>query len=64
MSKETIFKIISIIIIPILFIEIFLNIVYSFREEINPFISDKAFNLHNENSDVKIKEMWKEYSQV
>ncbi len=64
MSKETIFKIISIIIIPILFIEIFLNILYLFRQEINPIIRDRIATILNKNTDVKIKEMWKEYSKA
>ena len=58
MYKETIFKITSVVIIPILFIEILLNILFLYRNEITRFI---AVDLRNKVGVVKNKEMWKEY---
>ena len=64
MSKKTVFKIISVLIIPLLFIEILLNIVYFFRNEINPIFRGIAAIKRSQNSDIKINEMWKEYTKV
>ena len=62
MNKENIFKFISVIIIPILIIELLFNILYLFRDEINPIIRSLVFRVNSNSTDAKINEMWVEYA--
>ena len=60
MNKENIFKFISVIIIPILIIELLFNILYLFRDEINPIIRSLVFRVNsNSTVDAKINEMYR-----
>ena len=62
MNKENIFKFISVIIIPILIIELLFNILYLFRDEINPIIRSLVGRVNSKSTDAKINEMWVEYA--
>lgn len=62
MNKENIFKFISVIIIPILIIELLFNILYLFRNEINPIIRSLVVRVNSIRSGTKINEMWVEYA--